>query len=309
MLHVVNFHYLRHSGGGRLWPPHALPFETFRAHVDGLRARFEMTSFDAALEFLQGTYTPKRDLCLLTFDDGLREHYTHAAPLLAELGLTGVFFVVTSCLDGRLASVHKAHLIMSALGEDAFLDAVELELDALDGADSTEHVAASRRVYPFDSAPVATVKYRLNYVLDARTRDAILDRLIAAHAAEPRALARSLYFDRAEAAEICAEGMTIGGHSDTHPPLASRPAKEQRDEVVRCANGLRSLVASRPLPFSYPHGSFDACTIAAVHDAGFSCAFSTERGPNERGAALFALSRFDAVDVAPDGTIARFVHA
>ena len=47
------------------------------------------------------TYKPRRDLCLLTFDDGLKEHYREVTPILHERGIEGVFHVITACSDEK----------------------------------------------------------------------------------------------------------------------------------------------------------------------------------------------------------------
>ena len=50
-----------------------------------------------------GAYRPARDLCLLTFDDGLKEHYRDVTPLLAECRVQGLFFVISGCVEERTA--------------------------------------------------------------------------------------------------------------------------------------------------------------------------------------------------------------
>ena len=58
--------------------------DEFRSQVKALPDVFEMATLESAFEFLNGKYTPRRDLCLMTFDDGLREHYADVTPILAE---------------------------------------------------------------------------------------------------------------------------------------------------------------------------------------------------------------------------------
>ena len=89
---------------------------TFSGSWQALQDCYEMATLESTLAFLQGTYTPARNLCLLTFDDGLKEHYTDVTPLLADSGIQGIFFPITSCLqEHRVASVHMNHFLMAAL--------------------------------------------------------------------------------------------------------------------------------------------------------------------------------------------------
>ena len=88
----------------------------FRRQLQALRSRYEMATLEIALDFLKGTYTPSRDLCLLTFDDGLKEHYTDVTPLLVEYKIQGLFFMITACLyENLVVPVHMNHFLMAAL--------------------------------------------------------------------------------------------------------------------------------------------------------------------------------------------------
>ena len=44
----------------------------FQRQLQALQSRYEMATLEIALDFLKGAYSPTRDLCLLTFDDGLK---------------------------------------------------------------------------------------------------------------------------------------------------------------------------------------------------------------------------------------------
>src|SRR6266850_5047152 len=98
-LNVVMYHYVRDLPGTRFPRIKGLMADDFRRQVAWLNERYEMATLESALALLAGSYQPKRDLCLLTFDDGLKDHYTEVLPLLAELRIEGLFFIITSCLE------------------------------------------------------------------------------------------------------------------------------------------------------------------------------------------------------------------
>ena len=77
-------------------------------------SHYEMATMGSMLAFIEGKYHPKRDLCLLTFDDGLKEHYAEVMPILRERNIQGLFFIITRCPEeGRVVSVHKNHFLMA----------------------------------------------------------------------------------------------------------------------------------------------------------------------------------------------------
>lgn len=73
----------------------------FAAQMRALAAAGWRTAGLAEVEaFLAGTPLPART-CVVTFDDGYLDNYVHAHPVLAELGMQAVLFLVTGWLgDG-----------------------------------------------------------------------------------------------------------------------------------------------------------------------------------------------------------------
>lgn len=74
--------------------------ERFAEHVQRLRAEgYQAISLYTLVEHLtQGAPLPERSV-VLTFDDGYRDNYEQAFPILVEAGMTATFFVVTDFID------------------------------------------------------------------------------------------------------------------------------------------------------------------------------------------------------------------
>jgi peptidoglycan/xylan/chitin deacetylase (PgdA/CDA1 family) len=83
------------------------------------------------------------------------------------------------------------------------------------------------------------------------------------------------------ARELLAAGMTVGGHTVSHPILARLDEDAQRAEVFSCRARLEAELGIPMRWFSYPNGdggSFDARTRAIVREAGVALAFGFEGG-------------------------------
>jgi peptidoglycan/xylan/chitin deacetylase (PgdA/CDA1 family) len=72
----------------------------FEAHLRYLQDQgYTTVSLEEVVMALQvGQPLPDRPI-VLTFDDGYRDHYDHAFPLLQQYGMTGTFFLITSVID------------------------------------------------------------------------------------------------------------------------------------------------------------------------------------------------------------------
>jgi hypothetical protein len=156
------YHYVRDLPNTRFPKIKGMLTEEFRDQLALLQQRYQMVTLESALGFIQGKYTPARDLCLLTFDDGLKEHYSEVTPLLMDRGIQGLFFVITSCIEGtHVVPVHMNHFLMAALDfeeyRSAFLDRLA---DTDPGWKNSINVDASlaQRVYRWDIPPVAYLK-------------------------------------------------------------------------------------------------------------------------------------------------------
>ncbi|HXF63169.1 MAG TPA: polysaccharide deacetylase family protein, partial [Caldilineaceae bacterium] len=77
--------------------------EQFAAHLDAMQqAGYTTISFYTLIAHLaQGAPLPEKPV-ILTFDDGYRDNYENAFPLLRAHGMTATFFIVTDFIDKQL---------------------------------------------------------------------------------------------------------------------------------------------------------------------------------------------------------------
>ena len=295
-LHVIAYHYVRDLERSRFPRLKAMASSDFRGQVEYLRTRCEMATLESTMAFVAGTYTPGRDLCLLTFDDGVSEHHDDVFPYLAERGIEGVFFLISSCLDGQVAPVHQNHFLMAELG---FEEYQRRFLAALSWRNALPAVNTRRAqaTYRWDTPEVAAFKYLLNFVLAEQSRNAVLDELFAGCLGESASFARDLYLSWSEAATMQRNGMVVGGHTATHPVLSRLTPEHQRLELATSTARIQGQLDAQPLwPFSYPFGkphAFDSVTIGLLQELGFCCAFTTVPGENRPRAASYTLRRID----------------
>ena len=64
-----------------------------------LKRYYEFISIDQAMDLLDGKGTFKRQYCVMTFDDGLRNNLTHAMPILRRHHVPAVMYLVTDQIE------------------------------------------------------------------------------------------------------------------------------------------------------------------------------------------------------------------
>ena len=300
-LHVVMYHYVRDLPRTRYPKIKGMALDGFRQQIAWLASQYEMVTLEAALEFLQGTYQPFHDLCMLTFDDGLKEHYTHVAPVLADYNIQGLFGVITSCIEEHVvASVHMNHFLMAALDFEAYRSAFLQRLQDTDPAalsSAAVDPALAQRSYPLDTQEVATFKFLFNFRLEVSVRDKVVKDLFETYIGNEENFARALYMSWEEIRQIQRAGMLVAGHTHWHRPLSTLSDKELKVDLVTSRRLLDQNLDPQPLwPFSYPYGKKNSYSNSVIHllrQLAFTCAFNTESGANMSGSPLFELCRID----------------
>lgn len=122
---------LYHSVGSKA--PHSVPLPAFERQMELLTERFKIVRL-CDLPKAMATEPPETNLACVTFDDGYRDNYERAVPVLESKGIKATFFIATGFL-GKTSRTFA--------GEYAMLEARQVqELAALGheiGAHTVNH--------------------------------------------------------------------------------------------------------------------------------------------------------------------------
>ena len=268
---------------------------TFDWQMGLVKECFRVLPLTEAIDRLRRGDLPPRALAI-TFDDGYADNVTVALPILCRHGLPATFFIATAFLDGgRMWNDSIIEAFRRVRGE--MLDLEPLGLGRHPTASPGQRRAAI-------DAVIAKVKYR---PIGAR-----LEAAEAIRAAADVALPDDLMMTTDQVRALNRAGMSIGGHTCSHPILTRLPDHEARTEIVE---GRRILtdIAGEPISlFAYPNGrpgdDYDARHVRLVREAGFAAAFTTSWGAARRGSDLFQLPRFTPWDRSSARFLLRLAH-
>lgn len=91
--------------------------------------------------------------------------------------------------------------------------------------------------------------------------------------------------------EMHAAGMTIGGHTISHPNLTALPDDAVTRELVESKAAIEKNLGVPCTTFAYPYGDFDGRVTGLVRQSGYTSAMGTEPGHTQRPDDLFELRR------------------
>jgi len=103
------------------------------------------------------------------------------------------------------------------------------------------------------------------------------------------------YLDWQDVKRLAARGFDIGAHSVSHAILTHCTPETLRDEVSGARTQLTERLGRPIHSFSYPHGRFDVRVQAAVRDAGYAMACTSQYGVNQPPWSWWALRRIEII--------------
>ena len=112
-LTVVMYHYVREIKESLYPGIKGLEFEKFKTQLDHLQSKYQIIQAeDVISSCLNGSPIPENS-CLLTFDDGYKDHIKFVLPELKSRRIQGTFFPpAKAILDRELLDVNAIHFIL-----------------------------------------------------------------------------------------------------------------------------------------------------------------------------------------------------
>ena len=274
---TVMYHYINRGGETPPFGYYYLDRNNFTAQLDHFAKHYDVLDRERFLETVHGERVPGESEIVLTFDDGLADHYDHVLPELNARGMWGIFYVPAGpYLDGTALDVHRIHALLGTCGGEA----VATELDALIDKSmlDADHVNAfSGVVYDRqdNDDPTERVKEILNYYIADQHRSGVLreleDVLIGGQSYHD-----GVYMTRDQLRELAAEGMLVGSHTVTHRVMSTLQTTEQRREIKESFAFLEETLDGLAVrTYCHPYGgdhSYDDSTLDILDEV--DCKFS-----------------------------------
>jgi len=269
--------------------------QSFESHITYLRKRFHIISLDELLDLWQtNRLKSHRSYCVITFDDGWKDNYQFAFPVLKKYRIPATIFLATDFIGTarRFWPDHMMFLLemsrQHTTGADdrrafstVLAETIGVTLSAKD-----EIFRRGESGDPID--PDAIIEFCKGVGVDRIQQ--IIDRLSRAlHVDLPT---QRVLLSWNEVREMAGEGVTFGSHSGSHRIMTQIPLSEVKMELIDSRKTMLEQ-GIKPVPvFCYPNGNFDRDIQELVRGSGYLAAVGCEVGlERDRPSDLFALKR------------------
>lgn len=259
----------------------ATPVDVFDKQMDYLASNFTICSLEEAVERMVRKDVPDNTV-VVTFDDGYRDNYVNAFPILKDLSIPATIFLATDAIGSSRVIWHDR--IFSAFRET--------QVTFLQGFGNN-----SQR-YPLSTIEEKLVAQGevLNFIRSQNDRERLS--WIGALAQELKVVDRKevpglmLSWEEVRTMHQC--GISFGSHTVTHPMLSKLSPEKGWEEIQKSKVIIEEQLRTPVRSFAYPNGSdddFDESTKTLLREAGYTCALTTKFGANESYQDLFELRR------------------
>ncbi|MBI2047655.1 MAG: polysaccharide deacetylase family protein [Parcubacteria group bacterium] len=253
---VVKYHYIANPREDRraFYP---CPIDEFERQVSFLKNNFKITTVEEVFKAAQNKSGEK--MCALTFDDGLKDHYQNALPVLKKHTVKGTFFPITKTFEGFLPATHKMHIALSRKDADGLVDYFNNFLNSafpqlVDGfvISKTERLTKKRKIY--DDIPTANLKETMN-IIPRDIRNAFLDNIFKELALNEKKLSGEIFVSPEEIKELYTEGHIIGNHAHSHGVLDTMEKLRVEEEFTVSQKILTGILGNPPTILAYPQSA------------------------------------------------------
>jgi peptidoglycan/xylan/chitin deacetylase (PgdA/CDA1 family) len=298
-LTIFVYHYVRDTERTAFPDIHAVSVARFRRDVAFLKSRYTPVSLSDYMAAREGKRILPERSCLLSFDDGVKDHVETVLPMLVEEKVPAVFYVISATLRGEVPSVQKIHFLLAKLGTRRLVDALHAYLEAshpdrLAEFSVDEHVRKSDK--RFGDVLEVNLKHSLS-TMPEQVRDDFLAHLFSREIGREQDFAREVYASRDDLLALRDAGMEVGAHSDTHPLFTAVDPDRIRREIMTSRDALAEILGSAPTTFSYPYGKWTPDAISSLRETGFTSAVTITMGENGIESDPFLLCRMNANDI------------
>jgi len=275
---ILGYHKVSHDPHPSFEPLHP---EVFERQMQFLKSCYRVMSLQELVERSTRGEVPQRAVAI-TFDDGYRDNYDYAFPILKKYQFPATIFVATGAIGTgnriwhdvvfdafRFATVDRARLQDDAIPE-LVLETPEARQRSLEAT-----LARAKTLYG---------EGRRNFIEDLEAK--LCPNL------PPDIHARMLNWDHVR--EMHTAGIEFGSHTVSHTILSHIPRSEMVKELLDSKRELSERLGTGISSFAYPNGKstdYNSEAKTVLRECGYSSAVTCCTGFNHVSSDLFELKR------------------
>lgn len=273
---IIMYHYVRPFNNSKLRYLDLKDFKKQLAFFEKEYGFLEIEEFKYNISNMINS-----DKVLLTFDDGLKDHYEYVLPELYKRKISGLFFIPSAIIDGnKVLNVHKIHHLLSKIDSNVLLKSIKTKLSDF----SFFNVKLDEEIYSYSTHEKNELKIKklFNYALSYKQSNELSNELLSEFNLDD-GLFESLYMNENQISELKSFQQIIGSHSYDHQVLSSLSKKNQELQIKHSLEKLEKYMPLNLKTFCYPFGykmSYNRNTLKILETLKFDIGFVFDNKEN-----------------------------
>lgn len=263
----------------------------FEKQIKYLKDNFPVLSYPEYQQHIEKRREFRSASFLITFDDGWKDNYDYAYPVLKSCSVPALLFpavdfIGSSSLFWQDELRHVLLAAYSACKDAEYRNFIcsGFREEGIPGLFSPGPNGINEAI----NAWVGEFKKKHGGNAEGETA-----RLRKRLGVELEQTGERRFLDWNELGEMAENGFAIGSHGCRHAILKGLDGKRAEEEIVRSREILERNLGRKVGSFSYPNGDYDLAAARTVSRAGYSTAFGTAWGGNRCSDNPFMLARIN----------------
>jgi len=302
---IVMYHYVRPLKNSTYPEIKGLEEIGFINQLKYFKKKFEFGGFT---EIIHSTYNNTRigkNKLILTFDDGLKDHYTTVYPILKKMNIKGYFFPPSKPIQEKIVlDVHKIHFILASTSNKQKI--VEEIFRFIEKYENAKKIKSPQKYFKelaipnrFDTKEIIFIKRILQRELPLELRNEITNNLFKKFVTKnEHEFSEKLYMSLEEMKEMSESGMVFGSHGHSHEWLSHINNLKLINEIETSKIFCHKIDSQNDeMIMCYPYGDYNQQVIKEISKRGFKAGLTTKVGDAEISKkSIFKLNRYDTND-------------
>jgi peptidoglycan/xylan/chitin deacetylase (PgdA/CDA1 family) len=278
--YVLPYHMVVNEPNGFYPATSILNFEKQIAH---LAKNYKIVTLNEIVDRVRNRDSIRRCVAI-TFDDGFRDNYENAYPILRKVNVPATVFLATHCVEtGAAPWFIKLRYVFMKTAKTDYQPVLNGKSISLQMRTKEEKYAASEIIMTY-----------LKHCSDGE-RISLLNRLVEELGIRDFGGLDNLMLNWDQIREMSEHGISFGAHTVSHPVLAAIPIDEAEREISESKKTIEGRIGKPVGSFAYPFGKRDDYKpeiFPILERLQFRCAVTTETGINNYSTSPFELNRF-----------------
>jgi peptidoglycan/xylan/chitin deacetylase (PgdA/CDA1 family) len=249
---------------------------TFERQIVILKEHFDVVTLGALVADRPSGMRRTRPRCVITLDDGWRDNYDVAFPILQRHGLPAIVFLATDFIGSDRAFWHTELIYLFTRTELPRLLGEKLELQAYPNPVRHELERLARRGTP-GARDVDTLIETVKALCNEDVIEQLIDTL--SHAVglrRPLLQERKFFLDWDQVRAMARAGFEIGSHGCSHRIMTRLPSDTAQEELLRSKAEIERRIGTTVEHFAFPNEAGNRALMIAAATAGYRTACVAE---------------------------------